>query len=482
MESDGLRNQTVKGVKWNSVGTITTTVLHMLKLFILARILSKSDFGLIAIATMFLGFTEIFANLGLATGLIHKQDITREQYSSVFWLNLLLSVTLYAILFALTPLIASYYHQPQLLKVIPLLSLTLVINAFGKMFYTFKTKELDFRFIAIVEVTGVSLGVIFTIVLALRGAGVFSLVYGAILQAVLTHGVYAVSGLRSYRVLWHFRLGEIKELLRIGGYQLSTQVVDYAATKLDVFLIGRFFSAEVLGVYNLAKELLYKAVQLVNPIVTGVAAPAFARFQDDKPRMRDAYGRVLTLLSFINFPIFFAVFLFPEGIVSVLYGSGMMEMVWFVRILALWGILHSIANPIAILIVSLGRTDLGFLWMCLRMVLMLIGTLVAARISIEAMTWAQVIIAVVLFFGCWKIVVHRLIGMRFAEYLRAMATPFAAACVALLLALPLLLWGDMERPMIYLADMVIFGIGYLLYYWLFNRGYLREVTGYVLKR
>ena len=482
MEKDGLRNQTVKGVKWNSVGTITTTALHMLKLFILARILSKSDFGLIAIATMFLGFTEIFANLGLATGLIHKQDITREQYSSVFWLNLLLSVVLYAILFALTPLIASYYHQPQLLRVIPLLSLTLVINAFGKMFYTFKTKELDFRFIAIVEVVGVSLGVVFTIVLALRGFGVFSLVYGSILQAVLTHGVYAVSGLRSYRVMWHFRLREIRDLLKIGGYQLSTQVVDYAATKLDVFLIGRFFSAEILGVYNLAKELLYKAVQLVNPIVTGVAAPAFARFQDDKPRMRDAYGRVLTLLSFINFPIFFAVFLFPEGIVNVLYGSAMMEMVWFVRVLALWGILHSVANPIAILIVSLGRTDLGFLWMCLRMVLMLIGTLVAARIGIEAMTWAQVIIAVVLFFACWKVVVHRLIGMRFGAYLRAMATPFFAACVALLAALPLLLWGGVDRPALYLADMVLFGFVYLLYYGLFRRDYLREVTGYVLKR
>ena len=482
MESDGLRNQTVKGVKWNSVGTITTTLLHMLKLFILARILSKSDFGLIAIATMFLGFTEIFANLGLATGLIHKQDITREQYSSVFWLNLLLSALLYAILFALTPLIASYYHQPELMRVIPLLSLTLVINSFGKMFYTFKTKELDFRFIAIVEVVGVSLGVVFTIVLALRGFGVFSLVYGSILQAVLTHGVYAVSGLRSYRVMWHFRLGEIKELLKIGGYQLSTQVVDYAATKLDVFLIGRFFSAEILGVYNLAKELLYKAVQLINPIVTSVAAPAFARFQDDKSRMRDAYSRVLTLLSFVNFPIFFAVFLFPDVVVTILYGQAMIEMAWFVRVLALWGILHSIANPIAILIVSLGRTDLGFLWMCFRMALMLVGTLVAAQISIQAMTWVQVIVAVILFFACWQMVVHRLIGLRFAEYLRAMATPFAAACVALLLALPLVLWADMERPVVYLADMVLFAAVYFLYYGLFHRDYLREVTGYVLKR
>ena len=126
-----LRSQSVTGVKWNAVGTLTTTALQMLKLFILARILTKQDFGLLAIATMFLGFTEIFANMGLATGIIHKQDITRDQYSSVFWLNLMLSLALWLLLCAFTPLIANYYHHPALRQLIPLLSFTLVIDSFG---------------------------------------------------------------------------------------------------------------------------------------------------------------------------------------------------------------------------------------------------------------------------------------------------------------------------------------------------------------
>lgn len=458
---------------------MSTTVLHMLKLFILARILSKSDFGLIAIATMFIGFTEIFANLGLATGLIHKQTITREQYSSVFWLNLMLSVVLYAVLFALTPLIASYYHQPQLLQVIPLLSLTLVVNAFGKMFYTFKTKELDFRFIALVEMVGVTLGVVLTVILALRGAGVFSLVYGTLLQSLLTHGVFAVSGLRSYRVLWHFRLGEIKDLLRIGGYQLSTQVVDYAATKLDVFLIGRFFSAEILGVYNLAKELLYKTVQLVNPIVTGVAAPAFARFQDDKPKMRDAYGRVLTLLSFVNFPIFFAVFLFAEPITLLLYGEGMLEMVWFVRVLSMWGLLQSVGSPASILMVSLGRTDLGFYWTLVRVACTFVGTFTACHFSIEAMTWTQVGLAFLFLFVYWRLMVYKMIRMPLSQYLGAVSYPFIAAFVAAAAAVPLLL---LHSSVLCWVDMGVYAAAYGLFYWMTRRDYVREVMGYVLKR
>ena len=461
------------------MGTLTTTALQMLKLFILARILTKQDFGLLAIATMFLGFTEIFANMGLATGIIHKQDITHDQYSSVFWLNLMLSVALWLLLCAFTPLIANYYHHPALRQLIPLLSFTLVIDSFGKMFYTLKTKELDFKFISIVQIVGVTLGVVLTVVLALHGFGVFSLAWGALLQAFITQSVYAVSGLKAYRIRLHFRLSEIRELVSIGLYQLGMQVIDYAANKLDIFLIGRFFSAEVLGVYNLAKELLYKAVQLINPIVTNVAAPTFARFQDDMPKMRRSYAEVLHLLSFINFPIFMAFFLFAEPLTVLLYGSGMVEMVWFVRVLSVWGMLQSIGNPAGILMVSLGRTDLGFRWTLVRIVFVLAGTLVASRISIQAMTWTQVLLAFIFLFAYWRMMVYKCIQMPLKSYLGAVSWPLLGIVVAALPALPLLLFAaGQEEPlrtiMLY-VDMAVFGLAYLAFYWFTRRDILLQL-------
>ena len=478
-ENMSLRSQSIKGVKWNAVGTLTTTGLQMLKLFILARILTKADFGLLAIATMFLGFTEIFANMGLATGIIHKQDITRDQYSSVFWLNMMLSVGLYLLLCALTPLIAQYYGQPDLRRLIPLLSLQLVIDSIGKMFYTLKTKELDFKTIAVVQIVGVTIGVVLTVALALRGHGVFSLAYGVLVQEALTQGAYFVMGLRAYRIRFHFRLSEIRELVSIGLYQLGMQVVDYAANKADIFLIGRFFSAEVLGVYNLAKELLYKAVQLINPIVTNVAAPAFARFQDDKPKMRRSYSEVLHLLSFVNFPIFMAFFLFAEPLTVLLYGSGMAEMAWFVRVLSVWGMLQSIGNPAGILMVSLGRTDLGFRWTLVRVVLVLAGTLIASHISIQAMAWTQVLLAFIFLFAYWRMMVYKMISMPIGQYLGSVAWPLLGVVVAALPALPLLLFAaGQEEPlhsvMLY-ADMAVFGLAYLAFYWFTKRDMLLQL-------
>lgn len=236
-----LKQKTVSGLKWTTVATVNNTLVQILKLFILARLLEKSDFGLIAIVLMILGFTEIFSNLGLSIGLIHKQEVSQKQYSSVFWVNLSLSIVLYLFLVAMSPLFADFYAQNELKTLIPLMGVQLIINAFGKMFYTFKTKNLEFKFLSIVSIVGIYIGTIVTLWLAWRGYGVYSLVYGLLVQSLVTQVVYAVSGLKMYRILLYCNLREIMDLIKIGGFQVGTQVLDYVSNKLDIFLIGRFF-------------------------------------------------------------------------------------------------------------------------------------------------------------------------------------------------------------------------------------------------
>lgn len=100
-----LRDKTINGAKWNTVATVNNALVQMLKLFILARFLSKVDFGLVAIATMVIGFTDIFANMGFSVGIIHKKEISQKEYSSVFWVNLAVSLILFGIICAITHLI-----------------------------------------------------------------------------------------------------------------------------------------------------------------------------------------------------------------------------------------------------------------------------------------------------------------------------------------------------------------------------------------
>ena len=117
------RNSVYKGVRWNTAATVVSTLVQVLKLVVLTRILQKSDFGIIAIATMIIGFTEIFSEIGLTVGIIHKQNITIKQYSSIYWMNVILSFMLFAILCLITPLLSLFYDQPVLNNLIPLLGL-----------------------------------------------------------------------------------------------------------------------------------------------------------------------------------------------------------------------------------------------------------------------------------------------------------------------------------------------------------------------
>lgn len=475
-----LKEQAVGGVKWNGVGTATVALLQMLKLFIVARFISKSDFGLLALATMVLGFTEIFANMGLATGLIHKQDISRKQYSSVFWLNLILSCIVYAILCAATPLVATYYHEPELNKIIPLIGLQLIISSFGKMFFTFKSKELDFRFISIVSIVSTLLGAAVTVFLAVKGLGVYSIVYGTLLQVVVMQGTYAVSGLRTYRIMFHFKPSEITDLFKIGGYQLGMQVIDYMAAKADIFLIGRFFGQELLGVYNLAKELVMKVVQVINPMITSVAAPAFAKFQDDKERMRISYKKILSILSFLNVPVFAILFVFADPLTLLCYGQDKIAVAWFVRVLSLWGFFQSIGNPASILMVSLGRTDLGFYWTLIRVVFTFAATYVACLYNIQLLAYVQVALAAVFMVAYWRMMVYKMIQLPLRQYLGAIAFSFMAAILAAgLSALPL---HFLDNFYLRLALIAPFGIVYLAIYWFFNRPFIMELKGYIFQQ
>lgn len=475
-----LKEQTISGAKWMTVSKIANSLIQILKLVILARLLSKSDFGIIAIVLMVLGFTEIFADLGFAVGLVHKQDITKKQYSSVFWTNLLLSVALYAIIALSAPLFATYYAQKELATLIPIMGLQLIINAFGRMFFTFKTKNLEFKFIAIVDMLGLSIGTVITIILAVNGLGVYSLVYGYLAQALVTQGIYFVSGTIKYPVLFHLNIKEISDLLKIGGYQVGAQVLDYISNKIDIFLIGRFFGMELLGLYNLAKELVMKPIQIINSIITSVATPAFAKFQDNIKMIQEKYLDVLKLLSILNFPIFIIFFIFADPMVFILYGSEKAGVAIFLKILSFWGMFNSVGNPAGILMVAKGRTDLGFYWTLVRIAVMTATILIAGQFSIYAVAFSQTAIAFVFLFLYWRMMVYNIAAIPLKDYLKSCGL---ATVVSLVAGVPTWFIATLSDNLYFQGCVLcLFGLLVVLLYCLIDRNYVLKIKEMLLSR
>lgn len=478
----GLKEKAISGVKWNSVATIICTILQVIRLAILTYLLDKSDFGLIAIAMMVISFTDIFSDLGITVALIHKQDITDKQYSSVYWLNVAMSVLIAVVVCAVSPLVAEFYNQPLLVPIICLLSLQILFNGFGKMFHTIKTKQLEFNFISKVRILATFLGFVLTIVLAFLGWGVFSLVVGQVFQIGLTQLIFSLSGIREQKILFYFSLKEIKDIFKIGSWQLAAQILDFISSKIDIMIIGRFFSMDDLGVYNIAKELIIRPFLIINGISASVFSAVFAKVQDDISVIKANFAKLVRVISLICTPIYIGMFVFADFIVAILYSPDFSEVAIFIRILALTGIASAITSQGGVLQVALGRTDLGFRWTIVRIILSTLVLFITCFYGIYAVAYGQLFLGgISLFIFFYLIIKPILQDVTLNFYLDLFKKTFVLACIE---AIPLfiILYFISNSWIVSVLCIVIFVINYLFTVKKIYPEIYNEVSSRLMKR
>lgn len=415
-----MKKQVISGVKWTTIGTIVLAVTALVKISVLARFLSKEDFGLMAMVTLVLGFMNLFNDMGLTTAILHKQNITKKVYSSLYWFNALVSLGMYAVLWLLTPLVALFYEEPQLNQLIPLLGLNLLLSAIGRMFKTIEQKNLLFKQINIIDITAAGLSLIFAIYLAVEGYGVYALVYSALLQYSLSNVMLLLLGLKKYGLQLHYRFIETRPFLKIGMYQVGGQTINYFNRDLDILIIGKFFSAEVLGGYSLARELVRKPVVIINPILNKVGAPALANFSNNRKKLKEYYLKLVNLTASLSIPLYSISLLAAPFLVAIVYGNDFGSIVGIVQILCVNMIFRMISGVVGNLVIATGRTDLDFKWNLLTLIVspifIFIGVLLG---SIE---WVAVMVTVgsiALYIPSWFFYVRRLIGVSLKEYSKA---------------------------------------------------------------
>ena len=276
-----IRKQTISGVKWTSVSTITLAVSALLKIAVLARFLDPSDFGLMALITFVLGFMDLFMDMGITSAILHKQNISKKEYASLYWLNIGFSVISFSVVVLLSPFIASFYNELELTDLIPLSAVVILFSAIGRQYKTVFQKALRFKLIAIVDISSIVISLISAIWFAVFDYGVYALVYAALIQYGINNIAYFLLGVKNTPVLFHYKFADTKPFLKIGVYQVGGQVVNYINRDLDVLIIGKFFGAEILGGYSLAKQLVKRPTGIIDPIINKVAISILPRYQSN---------------------------------------------------------------------------------------------------------------------------------------------------------------------------------------------------------
>lgn len=428
-----VKKEAISGVKWTTLATVSTAICAILKISILARFLETSDFGLMALVTFVLGFMDLFMDMGLTSAILYKQDISKDEYNSLYWLNVLFSFLLFVGVLALSPIIAQFYDEPQLKKLLPLMGFGIIFSAFGRQFKTILQKELDFRAISIIEIIASLSSLVLAIILAINGFGVYSLVLSALLQYFLSNTVFFFIGIGRKSLGFYFNFNKTRPFLKIGIYKVGGQIINYFNRDLDVLIIGKFFGAELLGGYSLAKQLVKRPLAIFDQVIIKVSVSILPRFQDKKGELLNSFLMLIRGMSVANAAIYGTMAICAPLLVEIFYGEGYSHLFGFVRFFAIIFYFRSLGGVVGILAITKGRTDIEFYWNILLLCIFPPVILIGAQFGIEMILALMAGTQIMLNFPLWRIFYKKLLYMELMGYIKAIFTPFLVGSLIFLM-------------------------------------------------
>jgi lipopolysaccharide exporter len=424
-----VREKAASGVKWTATSSILTTCLKFGQLAVLARLLRPEDFGLMAMIMVVIGFVQAYGDMGISQAIVYKQDTSREQLSSLYWLNILAGVIVFVGVAVTAPFVVLIYSEPRIVNLLLLTAVALLIMPFGQQFQMLMQRELQFSRLAFIEIAATVAGVMTAIMLALGGQGVTSLIWGQLVNTAAMTALLVKVGLKEWRPLLHFHRNDLKGYIRFGVYQMGERSVNYIGWNMDKLLIGSLLGAQALGYYHVAYQLMVKPFQVFNPIITRVAFPVFAKFQTDNRRLRGGFLEAIRVIAVVLFPIYMGMIVLAEPFVLLFLGADWMPTVHVFQILAVLGFFYSLGNPLGSLLLAKGRADIAF-YLNLLMILLYGGAIwVGSRFGVEGIATGLVMATSVVLFpmGFW--IRWILVRMQPMEYIRAFIPSLLVALI-----------------------------------------------------
>ncbi|MHC4178466.1 MAG: MOP flippase family protein [Planctomycetota bacterium] len=354
-EADNPRMDVYGGVRWSAVATYGTQAVQFAITIVLARLLVPEDFGLMAMAFVFVGFLGVFRTLGFGQAVIQRKEIGDALTSSLFFVNIAAACLMALVSVASAPVVAWIYGDPRITPILAVLSITFLLSAPGIMAGAMLTRQMAFNRLAVVQILSTVVRGATAISLAVLGCGVWSLVWASL--AASATGTALFHALSPWRPRLLFRWSEVRSVFGFGTNLTGFQVFNYFARQADNFIIGAFLGPIALGYYSLAYGIMLRPRDAVTNVLGRVLFPAFSRMQDDRQRLKDAYLRLCGAIAFITFPMMLGLLVVARPFVEVVLGAKWLPAVPLIWILAPLGMLQSVNSTKGLLLLALGRAD-----------------------------------------------------------------------------------------------------------------------------
>ncbi len=391
-----LGKKTLNGLAWAFSQQFGVQLISFFITIVLARILAPSEFGLIAMLSVFIAVGSLLMDSGLSSSLIRTSSASQKDYSTVFFFNLAGSVVIYFIVFFLAPFIADFYRQEALTDIIRVYSIVFILNAFYEIQNVRLVKVMNFRTQAIIQVPSVLAGGLLGIIMALNGYGVWSLVWMNILQSLLTtifHWVYS-----GWRPAFLFDSVCFKKHFNFGYKMTLSGLLDVIYKNIYVLIIGKYYSATQLGYYSRADSISQLPTGNISSAINKVTYPVFASISEDNVRLKMVYKKLMQQVIFWNTSILVFLTVVGEPLFRFILTEKWLPAVPYFQILCLSGIFYPLHVYNLNILKVKGRSDLFLKLEFLKKALSILGIISVIPFGIYGLLYFQLFFNVITFY------------------------------------------------------------------------------------
>jgi O-antigen/teichoic acid export membrane protein len=441
---EDIKGRTVRG---GFMAICSQPVIFLLRtgaLILLARLLVPAEFGLVGMVTAVTGVIGLFKDAGLSMVTVQRSDITDEQVSALFWINMAVGILLGSIAIAIAPFLVSFYREPRLFWVTVALGVGFIFSAAATQHQALLSRQMRYAALVVIDVLSLLVSVIIGIAMAALGFGYWALV--GMQVALPAANAACVWWAMPWTPSMPRRSAGIRSMLHFGGTVTLNSLVVYAAYNVDKILLGRYWGAEALGIYGRSYQLYNLPLGSLNSAINSVAFPALSRLQGDDARFKNYFLRGYSLVVSVTVPFVVGCALFADEIILVLLGPKWMEAAAVLRLLAPTGLALALINPLGPLLMAKGLVGRS-----LKMALVIAPVVIVGYIA--GLQYGPTGVAVGFSVGMLALIIPMIMwakqdtSITSKEILRAISRPFISGMMAAMLTIGTLFFlGQVDSP------------------------------------
>ena len=369
------KKELASGVLYTSLAKYSSMAVQLVVTAILARLLTPADYGVIAIATVFIVFFNLLSDIGIGPAIIQFKELDRHDLSHIFSFTAYVGVVMFVAFFCCSWLIADYYNNSTLIPVCQLLSAVIFIHCLNIVPQNLQYKNKRFRYTAAVMLIANVLTGIIAIVLALLGFGVFTLVIQQISSVALIFLFFYSQ--EKLPLKWKIDSKPLKRIFSFSAYQFLFNVINYFSRNLDKLLIGRYIGVAPLGQYEKSYRLMLLPLQNISFAISPVIQPIFSNFQNNLFELADKYKKLFELLCYVGFPLSILLFYSSKELILLFFGNQWHDAIFPFKIMALTVGLQILNGTTGAIYQSANATKFLFIGGCITAFLMVSAFLIA---------------------------------------------------------------------------------------------------------